>query len=108
MIHVDANILVALSILLQPKPTEFERRLRKGESVIVSAPAWFEFACGPVTAADLDKAGEFLGGNVAPLTREHADRGGGALQCHRTAACVPDRLFDRGYRHYRWGGSGDA
>lgn len=74
MIHVDANVLIALSVLLRPQPTEFERRLHKGESVTASAPAWFEFACGPVTEIDLDKAEEFLGGKVAPLTREHADR----------------------------------
>jgi len=74
MIHADANVLVALSVLLRAEPTEFERRLRKKEPVTASAPAWFEFVCGPVTEADLDMAQEFLGGKVVSLTREHADR----------------------------------
>lgn len=74
MIHVDANVLIALSVLLRPQPTEFERRLRKGELVTASAPAWFEFVCGPVIETDLEKAEEFLGGKVVSLAREHADR----------------------------------
>ena len=56
MIHLDTSFLIPALI----PGTQQDRQLRnwasEGETIVISAVAWAEFLCGPLSRSDLDAA----------------------------------------------------
>ena len=98
MIHFDTNFLI---FTLIPGSAEDRRVLAlraAGESFNISAMAWAEFRCGPVTAEDVATAARMLP-QTEPVTAEDAERGaelvnaggrrrGSLADCLIAACCV--------------------
>ena len=71
MIHLDTGFLIRA---LQPESPEDHRLrgwLRDGTRTGMSAVAWTEFLCGPLSASDLNLAVEIVG-RCREFTPEHA------------------------------------
>jgi predicted nucleic acid-binding protein len=74
MIHLDANFLIRLSIPGPGAAARVRQWLAAGEVLAASAPAWFEYISGPVTAAEISRAEAVLQGGVADLNKNDAYR----------------------------------
>ena len=64
MIHLDANVLIRLSIPGSGAASKVRQWLAAGEMLAVSAPAWFEYISGPITAAEISRAESLLQGGI--------------------------------------------
>ncbi|MEI7775511.1 MAG: PIN domain-containing protein [Verrucomicrobiota bacterium] len=74
MIHLDANILIRLSVPGSGAAKKVRKWLLAGETLSASAPAWFEYISGPVTAQDILHAEAILTGGVANFEKEHSHK----------------------------------
>jgi predicted nucleic acid-binding protein len=74
MIHLDANVLIRLSIPGSGAAAKVRQWLADGEVLAVSAPAWFEYISGPVTSAEISHAGALLQGGVADFGKADSQR----------------------------------
>jgi predicted nucleic acid-binding protein len=65
VIQLDTSFLIRALVGGSPQDIALRRMLRAGESVGMSAIAWTEFQCGPVSAAAVDVARHLLGDPIA-------------------------------------------
>lgn len=71
MIHLDANILVALPYLIEQNHLLIERVLN-GERAAVCAPVWYEFLIGPLSESERELARDFIRNDIVSVTDEDA------------------------------------
>lgn len=74
MIHLDANVLIRLSVPGSGAAAKVRLWLSAGETLAVSSPAWFEYISGPVTAAEISRAEAVLLGGVADFEKNDSHR----------------------------------
>ena len=100
MIHLDTSFLISA---LDPGSPE-DRRLRgwieDSETLAMSAVAWAEFLCGPLTRSELELAEEIVGlrrdftpdhaAIAARLFNESGRRRGSLLDCMIAASAIAD------------------
>lgn len=67
MICVDSNYLIRGLVQGTPEARELAEWHLAGESLVTSAIAWYEFLCGPVTAAQIRAMDAFLTGGLIPF-----------------------------------------
>lgn len=72
MIHLDTGYLIRSLIPGTPQDRQFRQWIESGEAPGVSAVAWTEFLCGPVSAGEIDIAGRLLAERT-PFTEEDAE-----------------------------------
>ncbi len=65
MIHLDTSFLIRALVAGSEADAGLRRMLRVGEDIGMSAIAWTEFQCGPVSAAAIDVARHLLGDPIA-------------------------------------------
>lgn len=73
LIHLDTNILIFAAAPGHPVRDQLRRWRRQGARLTVSAMAWAEFRCGPVTPGLLETWEKVLSGNIVPVDRDTAD-----------------------------------
>ena len=71
MIHLDTCFLILGLVRDSPQAEKLRQWLVDGESLGISAIAWAEFLCGPVSKAQAELAARFLG-DAIPFESEHA------------------------------------
>ena len=71
MLHLDTNALIALPVWAREGHPLIARVL-SGEEAAVSAVAWYEFLCGPVTQKEIELAIAFVESRVVPVDADHA------------------------------------
>ena len=71
MIHLDTGFLIRALQTESPEDYRLRGWLRDGTRPGISAVAWTEFLCGPVSASDLKLAMEIVG-RCLEFTPEHA------------------------------------
>lgn len=69
MIHLDANVLIRLSVPGSGAAAKVRQWLLAGEALAVSAPAWFEYISGPVTNAEVTRAEAILTAGVVDFEK---------------------------------------
>jgi predicted nucleic acid-binding protein len=67
VIHCDTSFLIRASVAGTPEDAALREWLRARETLRVSAVAWAEYCCGPVSAAAREAYAELLGDPV-PFT----------------------------------------
>ena len=72
MIHLDANVLIGLSIPGSTAAAKVRAWLLAGEILAVSAPAWFEYISGPVSPQEITRAEAILRGGIVEFDKTHA------------------------------------
>jgi len=72
MIHLDANILMRLSVAGSTAAVRLREWLLAGEMLAASAPAWFEYISGPVTVQEIAHAEAVLQGGIVEFTRNES------------------------------------
>jgi predicted nucleic acid-binding protein len=70
LVHLDTSFLIRALVPGSPEDSSLRQWLTTGARVAVSAVAWAEFLCGPVTQADLGLAARIVGSAVALTGRE--------------------------------------
>lgn len=73
MIHLDANVLIALPVLARQRHA-LTQRISQGEPVATSSLAWFEYLCGPVDDAEQQLARAVIGGRIVEVDETIAER----------------------------------
>ena len=71
MIDLDANFLVAALREDRRATTLIQRWLTRNESLSMSAVAWSEMLCGPLTPEEMEQAGVIVG-QIEPFNAEDA------------------------------------
>ncbi len=100
MIHLDTSFLIRALIRGTPEDRSLRRWITNGEQLAISAIAWAEFQCGPLTSADLATVGAMIGSHPA-FTKEDAEaaarlfnesgrRRGSLVDCMIAAAALAD------------------
>jgi predicted nucleic acid-binding protein len=74
MIHLDANVLIRLSVPGSGAANKVRQWLLAGETLAVSAPAWFEYMSGPLTAQEVLHAEAILTGGVVDFQKADSHR----------------------------------
>jgi predicted nucleic acid-binding protein len=74
MIHLDANVLIRLSMPGSGAAKKVRQWLLAGETLAVSAPAWFDYISGPTTAQEVLYAEAVLTGGVADFAKTDSHR----------------------------------
>jgi len=77
MIHLDTNILIGLADAETSVTRAVGRWLDDGESLAVSAIAWFEFSCGPLDEEALDLIEHVISGRIIRFNAAQATRAAG-------------------------------
>jgi predicted nucleic acid-binding protein len=72
VIQLDTGFLIRALVPDSAEATRLRHWIEKGESVGISALAWTEFLCGPVSARVVALAASFLGDPVSFDKRETA------------------------------------
>ena len=72
MICLDANFLIGGVVEARPESRHLLAWAAVGETFCTAAPAWYEFLCGPVTAAQIDTMQAFLNGGIIPFAAAQA------------------------------------
>jgi predicted nucleic acid-binding protein len=54
-------------------PHPAAQRMAAGEPASVSAQAWFEFTCGPVSSSSVGEVLMLIEARILPITRTHAE-----------------------------------
>jgi len=73
MIHLDANVLIALPVLARQRHV-LTQRISRGEPVATSSLAWFEYVCGPVDDAEQQLVRAAIGGHIVTVDDAMAER----------------------------------
>jgi predicted nucleic acid-binding protein len=73
MIHLDTNFLIRASVTGSAEGRRLSEWIKKNEEIAVSAVAWMEFMCGPVTREQAALAARIVGAPI-PFTSEDATR----------------------------------
>jgi predicted nucleic acid-binding protein len=104
MIQLDTSFLIRSLVPGSEEDLVLRRWLRARETLGVSAPAWTEFQCGPVSAVAIEIAGRLLGEPLpfaeaesalaARLFNESGRRRGSLIDCliAATAMQAGDKL----------------
>ena len=71
MIQLDTSFLIRALAAASDEDATLRRWLRNREAIGISAVAWAEFLCGPVSAGVVDIAGRLLG-DPLPFTEAEA------------------------------------
>jgi predicted nucleic acid-binding protein len=74
MIHLDANVLIRLSVPGSAAAHKVRAWLLAGEAFSVSAPAWFEYISGPLTSAELIQAEALVQGRIVDFGKSTGHR----------------------------------
>ncbi len=69
MIHLDANVLIRLSVKGSGAAAQVRQWLKADQLLAVSAPAWFEYISGPVTSEEITKAEAILVGGIVDFDK---------------------------------------
>ncbi len=72
MICLDANFLIGGVSEARPESRHLLTWAAAGETFCTAAPAWYEFLCGPVTAAQIHTMQAFLEGGIIPFAADQA------------------------------------
>jgi predicted nucleic acid-binding protein len=72
MIHLDSNLLIALTDAGDPHRETALRLMRSFPQAAVSSMAWWEFECGPVSAEGIAIVRMALAGGVIAFGEAHA------------------------------------
>lgn len=72
MICLDANFLIGGVSEARPESRHLLTWAAAGETFCTAAPAWYEFLCGPVTAAQIHTMQAFLQGGIIPFAADQA------------------------------------
>lgn len=73
MIHLDASFLIHAAITGSPEARRLADWIRKNAEIAISAVAWAEFLCGPVSREQAALAARIIGEPVA-FTAEDGTR----------------------------------
>ena len=65
VILLDTSFLIRALVAVSEQDVALRRLLRAGDDIGISAIAWTEFQCGPVSAAAVDVARHLLGDPIA-------------------------------------------
>ena len=71
MIHLDTSFLIRALRPGSPEDRKLRDWVRVGESLSISAIAWAEFLCGPLSETELELATQVVG-RQSDFTHEHA------------------------------------
>lgn len=71
MIHLDTSFLIRSLLPDSPENHKLREWLGAGDTMVVSAVAWAEFLCGPLTDDELGLAARIVG-PPSDFTSEHA------------------------------------
>lgn len=71
MIHLDTSFLIGALDHGSPQDRSLRRWVEDGETLTMSAVAWSEFLCGPLTRAELELARQIIG-MYRDFTPDHA------------------------------------
>ena len=66
MVQLDTNFLVRVQVAGSVEEARYQRLVRAGEVFSISAVAWGEYLCGPVSAVEM-AAARYLVGEIKPL-----------------------------------------
>ena len=100
-VHLDANVLVALSDPSLPFFATVAEAIARGDQMETSVIAWHEYARGPLLPEDQARAARLVEGRIVALTRPMADWlrafsmrpvGGGLLPRIASSRRPPSRL----------------
>ncbi len=72
MIHLDSNLLIALSDAGDPHREAALKLMLSFPQAAVSSVAWWEFECGPVSSEGIRILHRTLAGGVIPFEEAHA------------------------------------
>jgi|SRR6185312_10704432 len=72
MTHVDTSFLIRSLVAASSEDKLLRRWMEASDSLAISAIAWAEFACGPVSAEQLSQVLQVLGEPLA-FTQVHAE-----------------------------------
>jgi predicted nucleic acid-binding protein len=72
MIHLDTNLLIALTDAADPHRETALGLMQHGVVAGISALAWGEFECGPVSPEGLSLVRRLLVGGIVPFDPAHA------------------------------------
>ena len=98
MIQLDTSFLIRALVAGSDQDSALRRMMRAGDDIAISAIAWAEFQCGPVSAAAIDVARHLLGDAVAftaedaavaaALFNETGRRRGTLIDCMIAGSCI--------------------
>lgn len=100
MIHLDTSFLIRALIRGTPEDRSLRRWVANGEQLAISAIAWAEFRCGPLTPDEMATVGAMIGSHAA-FTKDDAEtaarlfnesgwRRGSLIDCMIAAAALAD------------------
>lgn len=93
-LHLDTNVLIFGLDPNHPMREQLRRWRAQEEPIAVSAMAWAEFRCGPVSSASLLAWGQMLGRAVIPVDRIIAERASSLFNLSgRRSRSLPDCLI---------------
>ncbi len=72
MIHLDTSFLIRALIRGTPEDRSLRRWITNGEQLAISAIAWAEFQCGPLTSSELATVGAMISNHHA-FTKDNAE-----------------------------------
>ena len=72
MVQLDTNFLVQAQVAGSVEEARYQQLVRAGEVISISAVAWGEYLCGPVTADEV-AAARYLVGDIQPLVFADAE-----------------------------------
>jgi predicted nucleic acid-binding protein len=72
LIHLDTNLLIALSDGADPHREAALRLMQREVTAGISALAWWEFECGPVSREGISLIRRLLVGGIVPFDQSHA------------------------------------
>ena len=72
MIHLDTSFVILALRGGSPEEGKMRDWVSSGESLTMSAVAWAEFLCGPLSRSELDMAAQIVG-QCRDLTAGHAE-----------------------------------
>ena len=73
VIQLDTSFLIRASVAGSPEGDRMRQWLSRRETLAISAPAWTEFICGPLSPGVVDAARRLVGEPV-PFTAVEAER----------------------------------
>jgi predicted nucleic acid-binding protein len=94
LIHLDTNYLIFGADRTHAAHRQLKAWRASGETFAVSAMAWSEFRCGPLTPALLQAWEALVEGRVVPIDRTVAERASDIFNLTgRRARSLPDCLI---------------